>query len=110
MPLDPSVIDTVSNTNFKYKAEVGTDQVIQLREESMAHWAAGNKIREAYLLRGTRDFAEVNIGEAMASEQMRTGNAVAETQSNVGLTALLVAALGQMLSKQGNNTPPETGK
>lgn len=109
MPLNSDVVEAVANTNFKYKGEIGTDQIISLREEANAHWAACNKIREAYLMRGTRDFAQEDVGEAMAQQQMRTGNSVAENQSNVGLTAMLVAALGQMLGKQGNNTPPETG-
>jgi|SRR6478735_2372656 len=108
MPLDESVIAAVSNTNFKYKGEVGTDQMIQLREESMAHWSAGNKIREGYLLRGLRDFAEENIGEAMAQQQVRTGNSVAENNASVGLTAALVASLAQVVAKLGQSTPPET--
>lgn len=109
MPLDQTVVDAVGNTNFKYKGEVGTDQIVQLREESMAHWAAGNKIREGYLLRGLRDFAEVNTIEAMSNQQVRTGNSVAEVDANVGLTAALVAALAQIVSKSGDNTPPQTG-
>jgi hypothetical protein len=109
MPLDESVIQAVSNTNFKVKGEIGTDQIIQLREESMAHWAAGNKIREGYLLRGLRDFAEENISEAMAQQQVRTGNSVAETNSAVGLSAALVASLAQIVAKLGQSTPPETG-
>lgn len=108
MPLDQTVVDAVGNTNFKFKGEVGTDQIVQLREESMAHWAAGNKIREGYLLRGLRDFAEENISEAMAQQQVRTGNSVAETNANVGLTTTLVAALGQVLAKLGQTTPPYT--
>lgn len=110
MPILPGIEEAVSNSNFKYKGELSLDQVALQRDEAIAHWGATNKIREAYLMRGTRDFAQEDVGEAMAQQQMRTGNSVAETNANVGVSAALVAAIAQIVAKLGQTTPPETGK
>lgn len=67
-----------------------------------------NKIREGNTSRSLLSFAQEDVGEAMAQQQIRTGNSVAETQANVGLTSVLVAALGQVLAKLGQSTPPYT--
>ena len=104
MPILQGVEDSVVNSNFKYKGELGLDQVSLQREEAIAHWSTLNKIREGHLARSLQTFAQEDIGEAMAQSQMRTGNRVAEDGTN----ATLVAALGQMVAKIAQTTPPPT--
>lgn len=104
MPILEGVEQAVTNSNFKYKAELGLDQLALQRDEAVAHWSSMNKIREGYISRSLRDFAQEDISEAMAQSQIRTGNRVAED----GTVAVLVAALSQILSKISGNTPPVT--
>lgn len=121
MPILPGTEEAVSNANYKYKGELGLDQVSLQREgaisnfllldrEATAHWGGMNKIREANISRSLLSFAQEDIGEAMAQQQVRTGNSVAETQANVGVTAALVAALAQMVVKTAQTTPPDTAR
>lgn len=105
MPILQGVEDSVTNSNFKYAGELGMRLTHLVESEAGAHWAATNKIREAYLMRGTRDFAQEDISEAISANYYKTGDAVGEK----GIVAALVAAVAQMLSKQGNNAPPQTG-
>lgn len=119
MPILPGTEEAVSNSNYKYKGELGLDQVALQREaaisnfalldrEATGHWSAMNKIREGNTSRSLLSFAQEDVGEAMAQQQMRTGNSVAETNANVGLTTTLVATLAQVLAKAAQTTPPYT--
>jgi hypothetical protein len=108
MPILQGVEDSVVNSNFKYKGEIGLDQVSLQREEAIAHWGAMNKVREGFLTRALQSFAQEDVSEAMAQQQMRTGNSVAESNSAIGLTTVLVSALSQVLAKLAQSTPPET--
>lgn len=104
MPILQGVEDSVTNSNFKYHGELGMRLVHLVESEAGAHWAATNKIREAYLMRGTRDFAQEDISEAISANYYKTGDAVAEK----GVNATLVSALAQVLAKLGQTTPPYT--
>jgi hypothetical protein len=104
MPILQGVEDAVVNSNFKYKGEIGLDQVSLQREEAIAHWGAMNKVREGFLTRALQTFAQPDMSEAMSISQIRTGNRTNED----GVSAALVASLAQVLAKLGQTTPPVT--
>jgi len=104
MPLLDSVVDSVANTNFKTVGESVAFYSSMAMGDAVAHQRRINAISEAALAKAVQNLTEVDVSEAIATKQMTTGHAAAES---VGQLGAIVAAL-QQLVKTAQTTPPVT--
>lgn len=104
MALSQDIIDVVADVNLKQMGELHSAQTSLMREEGVAHWSRLNKIAEAAVVRGVKGLVEIDPSEAKAASQLLTGNAVSQD----GVSSALAAAIAQIITKSGNNTPPVT--
>lgn len=104
MALSQDIIDVVANVNLKYQGEYGTLQMAQSHENTITHLSRLDRLSEGFVGRMLLDYAQPDVGEAIADKARLTGDAVAEKALNV----IASLAGGQILGKQGNNSPPPT--
>lgn len=96
MALDPSIVESVANGNFKNFAEMGI-------VEAMGHQSRLNAIKEASIGQIVNRMNSVDPIEARALGSLARSAQPAEAQANA-----LAAALAQILTKAGQTTPPVT--
>ena len=100
MALNPDVVESVANSNFKNVADSPAFYTGMMHADSIAHQRAVNTIREKTLI----NLAEVDVAEAIAANKMTTGNDLGGIVASLGAA---VASL-QQLAKIGQTTPPPT--
>lgn len=122
--LEPIIVDTIANTNFKNLAEFPTlhfaammqdNKIISKQQnENMVRGSARlNGALDSLLLRGLKDVAEIDMGEATA--QVKAGTGV-DPQSQGHLLAQAVTQLAtavaaiQQYAKIAQTTIPVTGQ
>jgi hypothetical protein len=120
--LEPVIVDTVANTNFKNLSEFPTlhfqsmmedNRIIgkQMNENLVRGSARLNGALDSLILRGVKDIAEPDMGEATAIVKAGTG---VDPQSQGYLLGKTVAQLAaavasiQQLVKTAILTPPVT--
>ena len=104
MPLDPSVIDAVANSNFKTMAEqVQLTAMIQA-QNAASHQGRMNAITEAAIGNVVKNLTEFDTGEATAM------STILRTELAPFMSALNgVIGLAQQNVKGAQTTPPVTG-
>jgi hypothetical protein len=122
MALDPSVVDSVVNTNFKTMAEqaaFATNQQMQLAtramEDSIQDQRDSRLLSKSVLGSLCKRIVETDIAEAVANAKNATAdlpNREVELGAATALSEALQVALtsiAQVLVKAAQTTPPETG-
>jgi len=121
--LEPVIVDTVANTNFKNLSEFPTlhfqsmmedSRIIskQMNENLVRGSARLNGALDSLIVRGVKDIAEPNMEEAVADVKIGTG---VDPQSQGYLLGTSIAQLAaavssiQQLIKTAQTTPPVTG-
>jgi hypothetical protein len=118
--LEPVVVDAVANTNFKNLSEFPTlhfqsmmedNRIIskQMNENLVRGSARLNGALDSLLVRGVKDIAEPDMGEASSVVKMGTGVDVQSQGHLLGQSiAQLAAAVSsiQQLIKTAQTTPP----
>ena len=121
--LEPAIVDTVANSNFKNLSEFPTlhfqsmmedGRIIgkQMNENLVRGSARLNGALDSLILRGLKDVAELDMAAATANVKMNSG---VDPQSQGFLLSQTVAQLGAALSsieqliKGALTTPPVTG-
>ena len=122
--LEPVIVDTVANTNFKNLSEFPTlhfqammedGRIIgkQMNENLVRGSARLNGALDSLILRGVKDVAEPDMAEASSIVKMGTGVDPQSQGHLLGQTiAQLAAAVSsiQQLVKAAQTTPPVTAK
>jgi len=106
MPLNETIVDTVSVGNLKTIGEMHDVQLYRQRENAISHDQRMDKIAEFHLAAHSKAMVETDASEAYANKQQFTGDAGAD------VLVRLLSALnsGQQGAKVAQTTPPETGK
>lgn len=106
MALQDSVVDSVSNANFKNLAEGASFAVNLSYQDAVAHQRAVNALREAALGSALKGLVELDPAQALSQVKALSGNDLA------GQLMQLLSALGggQQGAKVSQSTPPESGK
>lgn len=121
--LESAVVDAVSNSNFKnlgefptlhFQAMMEDNRIIskQMNENLVRGSARLNGALDSLIIRGAKDIAEPDMGEASSIVKMGTG---VDPQSQGHLLSQSVAQLAaavasiQQLVKTASLTPPVTG-
>ena len=106
MALQESVVDSVSNANFKLLAEGAALAVNLSYQDAVAHQRSVNSLREAALGAALKGLVELDVRESLAQVKALSGNDLG------GQIVQLLAALeaSQQQAKVAQSTPPETGK
>jgi hypothetical protein len=94
MPLEESVVQSVSNSNFKNQAEMPMQYGNILLNDSLIAARNMTAIREKSVSRSL---------ERMDSTQ-------SDELAGEGVAGSIAAAIAQVLAKLGQSTPPETAK
>lgn len=92
--LDPGVLESVINANFKNLGDLPGLVAAQMAQNSASHQKAMDQVRELVLLEGLSQRAGHDVGEAAGITGIQ------------GLTNALAAAIAQILTKAGQTTPP----
>lgn len=120
--LEPIIVDTVANTNFKNLAEFPTlhfqsmmedGRIIgkQMNENLVRGSARLNGALDSLIVRGVKDIAEPDMAEATSNVKMNSG---VDPQSQGYLLGQSIAQLAaavsgiQQLVKAAQTTPPVT--
>ena len=104
MPVNESVVDSVSSTNFKVVAEGPAFYSNLAMGDSLAHQRGMNAIREAAIGSIIDKLIHADPAEAMSSLKLLTGDA-----QGAQMNALLAALnSGQQGVKSAQTTPPVT--
>ena len=105
--LDPSVVSSVVNANFKVLAETAQTGLAQAgalaAQDAVSHQRSMNMIRESYLMEGLGQRAGLDTAEAVATKKVAEAD-LSRTVSELGSA---IAAIQQLL-KGAQTTPPIT--
>jgi hypothetical protein len=110
MPLDPTIVDDVANTNFKVIA--GTPASLANTVATHSATNAGRMLAISADAQATSSAAsgmlQKRIVEVDAPEAEALATLARSSDPAEALAQLLVTAVGQILSKTAGNTPPVT--
>ena len=104
MPIDPGVMDAVTNSNFKNLAEAPAFYASLAMGDAVAHQRAMNAIREATIAAQLKNLSEIDPIEALSVLKATSGNDLAQQMAALGS----VIAQIQQVVKGAQTTPPPT--
>lgn len=106
MAVDQGVLDAVASTNFKNVGEAPAFYSTLAMQNAVSHNRTMDSLREAFIGRILKGFAEEDPAEAAAVTKMLTGQDLAQQLAAFGG---LIGQLQQIM-KGAQTTPPETGQ
>lgn len=104
--LDPSVVEAVSNTNFKNLGEVPAILMGQYLGNQIQHFNRVNVLAETYLAIAVKNAHELSPKDAVSTLKEISGNDLAQQVSALGAA---IASIQQSM-KGAQTTLPETGQ
>ncbi|MHC4192065.1 MAG: hypothetical protein ACYSUB_20735 [Planctomycetota bacterium] len=103
MPVHESVVQTVTETNYKNLGEMGALTAAIASQNLVGHMRAMDGVRELVMMEGQAQRAGADIAESIAQGV----TARSTTPEMVALLGGIVAAL-QQITKSAQTTPPVT--
>jgi hypothetical protein len=106
MPLSESVVQSVSEANFKNLADGAAFAVNLSYQDAVAHQRSVNALREAALGSALKGLVELDPAQALSQVKALSGNDLASQLLQ------LISALGgtQQAAKVSQSTPPESAQ
>jgi len=101
IPAFETIPDAVANTNFKLYGDASAAVPLLMSQNAAAHANRVSALSENLLAAWGNRLVKADVTEAVASEKMLTG------RQSQGIAESL--ALGQILTKSAQTTPPPTG-
>lgn len=104
--LDPSVVEAVSNGNFKNIGEMPAQLINWYAGNQVAHFNRVNILAETYLAIAVKNAHELSPKDAVSTLKEISGNDLAQQVSALGAA---IASIQQSM-KGAQTTLPETGQ